>query len=948
MECRTGAGVTIGIAGDSNVDDLTSATSNVNNYRKLFGLPALSAKSKVVIDGNDPGVGSDDEVEALLDLEVASAVAPSADLLLYTAQDTSFQSGLILAIQRALDDNAINILNVSFGGCEAYQGQSGNQQIFNLWEQAAAQGISVTVSTGDSGSAGCDNGNTEFTAAQGLQANGFASTPYNIAVGGTDFNQDPSTISNYWSQTNSSIGGSALKYIPEIPWNDSTTTIGPLSGNIAFQDQQGNTNIEGAGSGVSGCLTAAVDQNGNVSGCTGAYAKPAWQSSFGSSQARELPDVSLFASNGFDQSIWFLCASGIGGDTSGQQDCTTPPAGSIANGTYTSYQAVGGTSASSPAFAGVLALVVEQLQSATPNVRLGQADYILYPLSKQHAAAFHDVITGNNSVVCTAGSADPTIAGECNANGFLTGYDATNGFDLATGLGSVDATQMVQNWSSVVLKPSTTSLTVSPVSITHGQSVSVGVTVTGTGGTPSGNVALVASTSPAAAASQFGVQSPSILPLTNGAASDTNYYYLPGGTYNLTANYGGDGIFTSSVSNPIAVTVSPEASTLDLVVQDESTSNQGANVTSVPYGTYVSVSAQPYSTAQLNSNQNYALQATGTVTFSSTPAFAPLNQVVNITSNGFAEIPGQLALAYPPGTYNLTASYSGDSSFSKSSSTGTFTITKDDVSITSSNGSTSGTVLVEVDRKIDPAFDNLFTSSGLKLPTGTVTLTDSSGATVGSGVLAVVNTTQGPAAQATITVSGSVATISYPGDTNYNPGTATGGGGSGSFTLSAAPATITVSKGGSGTTSMKVTPASGFTGTVLLSCTVSGGATLPPTCSLATPSVTISGATAATDTLTVTTMSSSSAVRTAANSSLGTWYAAGGTALAGILLFGLPGRRRAWQRMLSLMLLIIAAGVVGCGGGSSTKTTPAGTYTVTVTATSGSATQTSTVTATIQ
>src|SRR6185437_15934435 len=148
--------------------------------------------------------------------------------------------------------------------------------------------------------------------------------------------------------------------------------------------------------------------------------------------------------------------------------------------TYTSYQAVGGTSASSPAFAGVLALVVEQLQSATPNVRLGQADYILYPLSKQHAAAFHDVITGNNSVVCTAGSTDPTIAGECNANGFLTGYDATNGFDLATGLGSVDATQMVQNWSSVVLKPSTTSLTVSPVSITHGQSVSVGVTVTGT------------------------------------------------------------------------------------------------------------------------------------------------------------------------------------------------------------------------------------------------------------------------------------------------------------------------------------------------------------------------------------------------------------------------------------------------------------------------------------
>ena len=223
----TGTGVTIGIAGDSNVD-----LSNVANYRKLFGLPALTPT--VTIDGSDPGTGSGDEVEALLDLEVASGVAPGANLTLYTAQDTTFQSGLILAIQRALDDNAINILNVSFGGCEAYQGTAGNQQILNLWQQAAAQGISVTVSTGDSGSAGCDDSNSVFVAAQGLQVNGFASTPYNIAVGGTDFDQDQSTIAQYWSATNSSIAGSALKYIPEIPWDDSTTTIGSLTGNVAF------------------------------------------------------------------------------------------------------------------------------------------------------------------------------------------------------------------------------------------------------------------------------------------------------------------------------------------------------------------------------------------------------------------------------------------------------------------------------------------------------------------------------------------------------------------------------------------------------------------------------------------------------------------------------------------------------------------------------------------
>ncbi|MDQ1452511.1 MAG: hypothetical protein QOK38_2377 [Acidobacteriaceae bacterium] len=944
-----GTGVTIGIAGDSNVD-----LTNVNNYRTLFGLPALSPNSKVIVDGNDPGVVNSEAVEALLDLEVASAVAPAADLKLYIAENTTFQSGLILGIQRALDDNAINILNVSFGGCEAYQGQNGNLQILNLWQQAAAQGISVTVSTGDSGAAGCDDSNTETVAAQGVQVNGFASTPYNIAVGGTDFNQTPNNFQHYWSLTNSSIGGSALGYIPEIPWDDSSTTIGPLSGNVAFQDSQGNTNITGAGGGISGCLTANVDQNGNVSACTGAYPKPSWQGSLGSSQtAREIPDVSLFASNGFDGSIWFLCASGLGGDQPGDQDCTPPASGAITSGTYTAYQVVGGTSASSPAFAGVLALVVQQLQSGGgTNVRLGQADYTLYPLSKQYAASFHDVTTGNNSVVCASGSA------QCSTNLFLTGYDAAAGYDVASGLGSVDATQLVQNWSKVTFTPTTTALTVNgstaPVSIVHGKSASVGVTVTGSGGTPSGNVSLVASggtSATAAAAVQGTVASPSILTLANGTATNGSYTFLPGGSYNLTANYGGDGTFAPSVSTPpIAVTVSAEASTLDLFIQDQS-ANTGAyaTVTSVPYGTYVSVAAEPLSTAQVNSSQQqtYLQQATGTVTFSSTPAFAALNQKVSVNSNGFAEIPGQLSLPYPPGTYTVSASYSGDPSFSPSTAAAqTFTVTKNNVTMSvPSNSATTATV------EVDPVFGTLYFNSGFSLPTGTVTLTDSSGATVGTGTLNVVNTSNGQAAQATITVTGTAANISYVGDANYNSGTAAFTGGGALFSLSAAPTTITVPSGRSATTTISVTPAAGFTGTVSVTCAVTGTGSPAPTCSLAQPTVAITSAKAATDVLTVQTVTTKSAVHLAGNPADRTWYAAGGIALAGILLFGLPGRRRAWQRMLSLMLLIVAAGVVGCGGGSSGgggTTTPAGSYTVTVTASGGSVTQTSTVTAQVQ
>ncbi|HEV3151453.1 MAG TPA: S53 family peptidase [Acidobacteriaceae bacterium] len=949
----TGTGVTIGIAGDSNVD-----LTNVANYRSLFltGLPPITPT--VVVDGNDPGTGSDDEVEALLDLEVASAIAPGAQLALYTAQDTTFQSGLNLAIQRALDDNAINILNVSFGGCEAFQGQSGNQEVLNFWQQAAAQGISVTVSTGDSGSAGCDNQNSETSATQGLQVSGFASTPYNIAVGGTDFNQNSTNESKYWSTTNSSIFGSALGPIPEIPWNDSTTADGALSANVPTMDSQGNTNIAGAGGGVSACLNASVDQNGNVTGCPnstqipGFYPKPPWQSSFGTQNARELPDVSLFAADGLHDSAWVLCASGLGANTTGT-DCTTDPSTGQFN-----FQVVGGTSASSPAFAGMLALVINNLQNGgATNVRLGQADYTLYPLSKQFPAAFHDVTTGNIAVVCTAGSTN------CGANGFLTGYDAGANYDLASGLGSVDATQMVQNWSSIKFTPTTTSLTVngatSPISIQHGASVSVGVTVSSSGGTPTGNVALVASAgtnATKAAAVQTTVASPSVLTLSNATATDSAYTYLPGGSYNLTANYGGDGTFASSVSTPgIPVTVSAEPSTLELFIQEISaTTGQFATATSVPYGTYISVAAEPFSTAQLNLPQQpaYTSQATGTVTFSSTPAYAPLNQKVSIDSNGLAEIPGQLSLAYPPGTYSVSASYSGDPSFSASSAAAqTFTVTKNTVSIASANGSTSGTVVVE----IDPVSGNLFTNSGLALPTGTVTFTNSSGATVGSGTLALVNVSGGQAAQTTITLTGAATTINYAGDGNYNSGSAafSGGGGSASFSLSAAPTTITVPSGGSATTKISVSPAAGFTGAVSLTCAVTGGTTLQPTCALATPTITISGTTAATDVLTVQTVSSGSAVHTVAKTSERTWYAAGGVALAGILLFGLPRRRRAWQRMFSLMLLIVATGIVGCGGTSSgggggSSSTPAGTYTVTVTATSGTITQTSTIMATVQ
>lgn len=937
-----GTGVSVGIAGVSNVD-----VANVANYRALLGLP--SAAVAVTIDGNDPGVQGDSAVEALLDLEQVSAVAPNAALTLYIAQDTTLQQGLFLAIQRALDENAVGILNVSFGGCEAYQTVAGNQQVLNFWQQAAAQGISVTVSTGDSSAAGCDDAGAT-AAAQGLQVNALASTPYNIAVGGTDFNETTANSTQFWSSTNSSIFESANGPIPEIPWNNSTTTIGGLAGNVAFTDSKGSTRIDGAGGGVSGCLNATVDNRGNVISCTGGYPAPGFQSGFGHSTTRQLPDVSMFAANGGHQAAYLLCASGLGGDQPTDVDCSpsSPGAGFP-------FQAVGGTSASSPVFAGVLALVSQSLGAH----RLGQADFTLYPLSTQHANAFHDVTTGNISPVCTAGSPN------CGANHFLTGYDAGTGYDLATGLGSVDVTQLVQNWGGITFKPSATALqlngSTSPIHITHGTAVSVSSAVTGSGATPTGNVALMGSNGAVGTTAEAvlgSAASPLIFQLNNGTASGS-YGFLPGGTYTVMASYEGNGTFAPSVSAPISVTVSPEASTLQLAIRDFPTASSNGSASNgnggtFPYGSYISVAATPLATA---THTGTAL-ATGSITFTSSSQL--LAQSDKINSDGFAEITNQTSLAYPPGAYSVSASYTGDASFSASTAAAqSFTITKADTSL-SAGGSTTGTGALVLE--VDPNNPTFFVTGGASQPTGSVTVTNSAGATVGTATLAAVTLSDGStAAQAAITLNTASLTIganalnaSYPGDGNYNATgpasftyTLTGtGGGAAPFAVSAAPASLTVPRGGAGTTTVSITPQSGFSGTVNLTCQVSGGTTLPPTCSLAQPSVTLTSG-AASDVLTVATQGSA-ALHIPAAPAGSPWYTAGGATLASLLLLGLPGRRRAWQRMLSLLLVVVAIGFAGCGGSSSPRSTPSGSYTVTVTATSGSTTQTSTVNVTVQ
>lgn len=648
----TGNGVTIGIVG---LSDLSMA--DIENYRTSFlGESTTNANlPTVIIDGDDPGVvpGSAG-LEALLDNEVAGGLAPGAKIDFYTSAGSDLSSGIFSALARAIDDNAVDILSMSFGECEAALGTAGNHLILELEEQAAAQGISVTVSTGDGGSAGCDNFDTATAAQRGLAVNGFASTPYTVAVGGTDFDALLASFSSYASKTSSGAAPyylTAKGYIPEKPWNDSTTVNGSISQDISYANSSGVKNIV-AGSG----------------GISAIYGKPSFQTNLTPADGqRDLPDVSLFAGDGMYSAVWVICSDtvidGIGAG-SPIADCANT-SGQFNNST--TFSGVGGTSAASPAFAGMLALVVQ-----ANGGRLGQADSTLYQLAQAHPSYFHDVSSGNNSVPCIGGSPN------CGSNGFLTGYNASTGYDLASGIGSVDAAAIVNNWNGISFKSSSTNLQINGSSASysgvHGASLTFNAGVAGAGGTPTGVVAVTDDANMTRGGTASGQQSDGqfAIPLTGGSGA-TTYNGLPGGAYSVTARYGGDTAFASSTSAPITVNIAPEPSTTTLTVNayDPSTS-KGISNSNIPYGNDVFFDASITGTAEGSNTQGVA---TGAVQFLNGGASLGSSAVSSGNEASWPPLNSTFA-PLPAGSYSLIAKYSGDASYSPSSSTANFMIVK--------------------------------------------------------------------------------------------------------------------------------------------------------------------------------------------------------------------------------------------------------------------------------
>jgi trimeric autotransporter adhesin len=652
-----GTGISLGIIGGS---DLTSA--DVANYRMAFlGESSGSVNlPTVVVDGNDPGL-TGGGTEALLDTEVAGGIAPKAKIYFYTSADSDISSGIINAIFRALSDNTVSILSLSLSECEADLGTTGNQLILEAAQQAAAQGITFVVSAGDNGSAGCDNFDTASQAKGGFAVNGFASTPYGVAVGGTDFDVLSASFATYVNETTSGTPPyyeTALKYIPESPWNDSTSVNNTYANNVAYKNSNGVGNIA-AGSG----------------GASAVYAKPAFQSSLTPNDGfRDLPDVSLLAGNGFYGALWVLCSDNVtdGVSSEAYTNCQTSGGQFTSN---TTFEGVGGTSASAPAFAGMLALVAQAHGTASDNYRLGQANDVLYQLAQsKYSTVFHDVTEGNNSVACTSGSPD------CGSNQFMTGYNAASGYDLASGLGSVNAAAMVSSWTSVSLGSTTTSLKINgstaAYSGVHGQALTFNVGVTPA--TASGVVGVVDN----ADETNGGIQNNGQFAIQlSGGVGSANYNGLPGGSYTVWARYGGDTADASSTSAPaINVTISSEASTTTLAVNAYNSVTQNAiSPTNVPYGSYIFADAQITGTSEGANTQGVA---TGTVTYKNGPSTLGTAAVSTGNQASWPPLTGTL-YALPAGSYNLTAQYSGDASFSPSTGTASFTITKAPTTVTS-------------------------------------------------------------------------------------------------------------------------------------------------------------------------------------------------------------------------------------------------------------------------
>ena len=612
----TGTGETIAVTGQVDI-----FPADVVAFRTASGLNPSTVPT-TVHEGGDPGppvcntcttgANEGDLAESSIDVEWSGAMAPAASILFVNGPHV-----MANAMTQALDQNLAPIITTSYGLCEAGWGTTELLTLQYLFKQANVQGQTVLAAAADQGATDCDAGPS---AAEGLAVDFPGSSPNVTSVGGTMFNEGTATgATNYWLGTDGTITAgaavpaatySAIGYIPEAVWNDS-------------------------GYGAYG---------GGGGGASNYFIKPTWQVGTGvpNDAARDVPDLALNASDAHDSLLF--CVNVALGDSCGS--------GFRQSTTSTALDAEGGTSYDSQIMGGLFALIEQQ----NGGTRIGNANPTIYALannSKYYVAGqntstnstvvFNDVTTGNNSMLCNLGTPN------CG-NGGVEGFNAGNGFDLASGWGSVNVTNLAKDWTLVTPLGigslgnyiSSTALTASPSTAAVGATVTLTATVTGAGATtPSGtvqflanNVALgspvpVSGSALTATATYAWITSCSALGqqvMTASYSGDANYQGSRGPL--LTAGGAAETASGSSITSPVEVVVS------STTCPNFALSGSSTTVTVAAGGTIPAVTITVTPSNNFTGTVTFTAEATSTSGYSPTLTFTPAS--VSITSSAAA------------------------------------------------------------------------------------------------------------------------------------------------------------------------------------------------------------------------------------------------------------------------------------------------------------------------
>ncbi len=829
----TGAGQSIAVIAQTNIN-----TQDVVNFRSMFGLPAYSSvctsalpptcQFSVIVNGPDPGIvgpgtPTDDEIESDLDAQWAGAVAPGANINLIVSESTlsnpmQVSQGVDLSALYAVDNNISPVISDSYGSCEAALGTAGNKFYNSLWQQAAAQGITVAVAAGDDGSAGCDPipSIDPDAATQGIAVNGLASTPYNVAVGGTDF--DPSTTGNatYWNTTSDTVT-SALGYIPEITWDNSACALAYPAPCGGVDTSSYAADISGGSGGPSNCITSTTNTNTGVTTCTKTnnvygYPKPSFQASLTPADSvRDIPDVAFFASNGGPLTggtnvTYVICQS----DTNPQGSTTPTGASCNLNSPYADFTLVGGTSASTPAFAAVMAMV-----NQSTGQRQGNANYVLYNLASADtnyasgacvtsnagtpqlpnaACVFNDINKGNNAMACDSGTANcsnQTAFGSgqfgvlvCNsatnsntpawqtcpaADNGVPAFQSSTKYDLASGLGSINVANLLTKWTSAVRTATTTALTAPTGGSPSGSNFTATVSVSPA--PPSGEpVSLIALGSGGAVLGSYGPFA------TSGGSASVTTNLLPPGTTSVEGSYGGDATLAASTSTPAAlasaVAGAGYSSTLTVYFVSLTTGGISTGAQNFPYGStgYILriVVTGPNSSAGCSfayPNTKPAFPCpTGTISLfdNGTPLADFKNNVATLNNQGFAE---DQPINVSAGSHKITATYSGDGNYAPTSTSNTLSVTLTQVATQTAVASSLSSIASGASVVLTAVVSS---TSGGNPPTGTVTFSSSTGGTLGAPTCTGTAATSTTGAYCTATLTTTISAL-YPPPTG-NPG----------------------------------------------------------------------------------------------------------------------------------------------------------------------------------